>query len=149
MANELQWNLEGLGPVLAKMEQVKGLPKMKATRFALRKAANVVRDAAQIGASYIDDPSTDENIAKHIVVRNDGQYFRQTGDLKMSVGVNRRGEGKKVFYWSFVELGTEHSRAKPFMRPALSENTDKATSEFLREFEKALTRAIRRANKGN
>jgi HK97 gp10 family phage protein len=38
--------------------------------------------------------------------------------------------------------------ARPFMRPALSENTAQATDIFVKEYEKAIDRAIKRAAKG-
>lgn len=81
------FEIQGLGPALAKLEAVKILPGQKATRFALRKAANLVRDAAKANAQRLDDPRTPESIAENIDVRFDGAYFRRTDDMKMSIGV--------------------------------------------------------------
>jgi len=158
MAADVSFTLKGLEPALAKMKEVEALPKKKATRFALRKAANLVRDRAQAGARQIDDPKTANSIADNVVVRFDSQYFRQLGDLKMSVGIrggstskakNANNPGGDTYYWRFKEFGTEKMRADPFMRPALQESIEPATDEFLRQFEKALARAIKRANRGS
>lgn len=153
---DLSFNLSGVDEALAKMKQVETLPKKKATRFALRKAANLVRDRAKDGALRIDDPQTANSIAENVVVRFDSQHFRQRGDLKMSVGVrggstskakNANNPGGDTYYWRFHEFGTEKMRADPFMRPALQESIEPATDEFLRQFDKALVRAIKRASR--
>ncbi|MBN8410694.1 HK97-gp10 family putative phage morphogenesis protein [Halomonas litopenaei] len=153
---DLSFNLSGVDEALAKMKEVQDLPKKKATRFALRKAANLVRESAKMGALSIDDPDTANTIADNIVVRFDNQHFRQHGDLKMSVGVlggstskakNTNNPGGDTYYWRFKEFGTEKMRADPFMRPALQESIEPATDEFLRQFDKALVRAIKRANR--
>ncbi|PTL88861.1 hypothetical protein C6W88_15595 [Halomonas litopenaei] len=155
---DLSFNLSGVDEALAKMKQVEALPKKKATRFALRKAANLVRDRAKDGALRIDDPQTANSIAENVVVRFDSQYFRQHGDLKMSVGVrggstskakNANNPGGDTYYWRFKEFGTEKMGADPFMRPAMQESIEPATNEFLRQFDKALARAINRANRGS
>lgn len=52
-------------------------------------------------------------------------------------------------HWRLLEFGTEKMRARPFMRPALADNISAATDEFLRQYEKALDRAIRKANKAS
>ena len=52
-----------------------------------------------------------------------------------------------MLFRSLVEFGTEHSRAQPFMRPALSQNIGAATDEFIKQYDKALDRAIKKAAK--
>ncbi|APC45954.1 hypothetical protein QHH_42 [Halomonas phage QHHSV-1] len=156
--------IQGLEAVIGKLKALEELPRQKTTRFALRKAANLVRDAAQANASRLDDPTTSQNIAANIAVALDKKRYRQDDEIKMRVGVKGgargfaaavgelRGQGKgnpggDTYYWRFLEFGTEHMRAQPFMRPALESNSGAATGEFVSQFEKAITRAIRRANK--
>lgn len=156
--------IQGLEAVIGKLQALKEEPRKKTTRFALRKAANLVRDQAQANAARLDDPTTSQNIAANIAVSFDGRHHKATGDLKMKVGVKGgasgvaaavgelRGKGKgnpggDTYYWRFLEFGTEHMRAQPFLRPAMEETIDPATDEFVRQFEKAITRAVRRANK--
>lgn len=156
--------IRGLDEVLGKLKALKEEPRKKTTRFALRKAANLVRDQAQANAARLDDPKTRQNIAANIAVAFDGRHNKATGDLKMKVGVKGgasgfaaavgelRGKGKgnpggDTYYWRFLEFGTENMPAQPFMRPAMDQTIDPATDEFVRQFEKAITRAIRKANK--
>lgn len=99
-------------------------------RRALRKGANVVRDAARNNAKRIDDPDTREQIYRNIAVSGGGRRReRQAGGPMMRVGVRggakplRRDTdtglpGGNTTHWRFVELGTSHSRAQSFMRPA-------------------------------
>ena len=37
-------------------------------------------------------------------------------------------------YWWFVELGTKHSMAVPFLRPALTKNIDRVEDSFSKKF---------------
>lgn len=180
MAENVSFDIQGLEPVLDKMKELESLPKKKATRFALRKAANLVRDRARANARRLDDPETANSIADNIAVRQDTKHYRRTGDLKMSVGVrggakskakNAALPGGDTYYWRFLEFGREPVTlkkgvmanpatgeffgqrvsgvaAQPFMRPALAESIDPATDEFVRQLDKAIDRAIKRANKG-
>lgn len=140
--------IRGLEAVLGKLEALENEPRKKSTRFALRKAANIVRDAARARAQEIDDPETANSIPDNVLVRFDGQHFRQTGDLKMAVGVKGGAKKGDVFYWRFHEFGTEKMKATPFLRPAMQESVGPATDEFVKHFGKAIDRAIKRAKRG-
>lgn len=164
MADGMQFSLTGLDELLGKLEGVSHDMKYKGGRFALRKAAQVVRDAAKRNAERVDDPDTPENIAENIVERWSGRRFKRTGDLMFRVGVmggargyakasgEVQGKGKAnpggdTFYWRFLEFGTEKMPRQPFLTPALTDNFNKATDEFVRQYDKALDRAIKRAKK--
>ena len=41
-----------------------------------------------------------------------------------------RSSGTDAFYWTFVEFGTSKMAARPFIRPALEENTAQATAKI-------------------
>ena len=160
MAVEL--NIEGTDQFKRKMEQLSNPKKVKQiARKASRQAMNIVRDAARNAAKAIDDPETSEKIYKEIVVQ--GGKSRNSNEVKFRVGVrggaripyagsddNRRAgrigksyqvEGK-VFYWRFIEFGTSHQAATPFMRPALSQNLDKVTTKFVQIFDAEITKAL-------
>lgn len=165
MADSVSFKITGLDTFLGKLESLKYETKKKGGRSALRKAAQLVRDAARQNAQTVDDPSTTENIAKNIVERWNGRLNKQTGDLGFRIGVlggardySAYGEiktGKKssqnpggdTFYWRFLEFGTEKLAARPFMRPALASNVSTATDAFVTEYEKAIDRAIKRSIK--
>ena len=160
MAVEL--NIEGMDQFKRKIEQLSNPKKVKQiARKASRQAMNIVRDAARNAAKAIDDPETAEKIYKEIVVQSGKS--RNSNEVKFRVGVrggaripyagnddNRRAgrigksyqvEGK-VFYWRFIEFGTSHQAATPFMRPALSQNIDKATTKFVQVFDAEITKAL-------
>jgi HK97 gp10 family phage protein len=180
MADAVQFKIDGLDPLLAKLDSVTKDMKFKGGRFALRKAANLVAVSAKAGALTINDPITSEEIAKNITVRWGSRKFKSTGDLSFRVGVlggarqpdtakkqRRRdragtqslselgelsGKGKgnpggDTYYWRFLEFGTSHARAQPFMRRALEQNIGAATDEFIKQYNKGLDRAIKRAAK--
>lgn len=137
------FEIKGLAPVLAKLKALSGKPAKKAIRAALRKGANIVKASAQTRARQFDDPATPENIAKAITV---GSKKTKGDEIGMRVGVKggakQRKEGGNVFYWRFLELGTENMPAQPFMRPALAENVPKVTVTFVSELDKAIDKIV-------
>lgn len=174
MSDSISFALTGVDELINTLKAVTHETKHKGGRAALRKAARVVAASAQRGALALDDPQTAKSIAKNIDVRWSRKDFRRTGNMVFRVGVlggakqyastkdnvrkGRAGKSYKTggskdnpggdtFYWRFLELGTEKSGAQPFLRPALTNNVDLATSTFISEYEKALDRAIRRAAK--
>jgi HK97 gp10 family phage protein len=137
----------------------------KGAKFAGRKAANLIKKAAQANAMKIDDPLTAADIAKNIVVRYSPKVFKTTGNLVFRVGVlggakgfakasgEVEGKGKAnpggdTYYWRFIEFGTSRTQARPFMQPAIRDNTQAATSEFSKQLDKWLTRRIKKLKKG-
>lgn len=155
----IKFDLIGVEAIEAKLKKVAHDVRYKGGRFALRKAAQVVRDDAKARAKRLDDPKTPADISANIVERWSGRQFKRTGDLMFRVGVmggaggNKPTEefaglpGKDTRHWRHIEFGTERAAAKPFMRPALKENIGKATDTFMTEYSKALDRAIRRAER--
>lgn len=164
MADAVEFSITGLDELNAKLQSISDDLKKKGGRFALRKAAMVVAKAAAENAARVDNPKTHQRIYANVTLRWSSRRYKSTGDLGFRVGVlggARRvakitGEfkgkgagnpGGDTWYWRLVEFGTEHSKARPFMRPALENNTDKATNEFILQYGKAIDRAIKRAGK--
>ncbi len=50
--------------------------------------------------------------------------------------------------WHFIELGTSHSKAYPFLRPAFDRNVSKLLELFKVELSKSLNRALKKQNGG-
>lgn len=169
--------LNGVEALNAKLNGLSQDLKYKGGRSALRKAAHIVRDAAVANASKVNDPRTAEEIAKNVTLRWSTKTFKATGDLAFRVGVlggartppkrQRKSRGKNTldelgevagkgkgnpggdtFYWRFLEFGTEHAPAQPFLRRALSDNTQKAADTFITEYSKAIDRVLKRQAKG-
>lgn len=159
MADTVEFSITGLDSLLGKLDSVTDDVKRKGGRFALRKAAQVIRDAAKQNAKRIDDPQTAADISANLVERWNGRLFKRTGDLGFRVGVMGGAGGRKsgaeqsslpggdTRHFRYVEFGTEKTAARPFLRPALESNIGAATDVFVREYERALDRALKRAAK--
>lgn len=169
---EPNFSILGIDALSEKLKTVSDDMRFKGGRFALRKSANLVRDAAKANAMKINDPKTAEDISANIATRWSSKFFKRTGDLKFRVGVlggaralantrenrrkrragkvvptpgDKRNPGGDTFHWRFAEFGTSRSRAQPFFRRSLSDNVSAATNEFVVQYDKALVRALRRA----
>ncbi|GHB30477.1 HK97-gp10 family putative phage morphogenesis protein [Salinicola rhizosphaerae] len=157
MADAITFEIEGVNSLNAKLDTVSNDIRFKGGRFALRKAANLVRDKAKENAARLDDPETGRKIADNVAVRWSSRYFKRTGNLKFRVGVLGGGKlepgnpdtgpGGATPHWHLLELGTSKMPAQPFMRTALSSSIEAATAEFVTQYGKAVDRAIKRAAK--
>ena len=159
MADSIEFSLTGLDSLLGKLEAVSYDLKRKGGRSALRKAAMVVVEKAKQNAQRIDDAETGRSIADNINLRWNGRLFKRTGDLGFRIGVTHGavlpGKGEKADkssnaptpHWRLIEFGTAKMRAQPFMRSALADNISAVTNEFLSQYERAIDRAIKRAQK--
>lgn len=159
MADGVDFSLTGIDELRGRLDEVKTDIRLKGGRFALRKAANLIRDAAKKNAARHNDPETGRSIDQNIAVRFSSRRFKYTGDVMFRVGVMHgaelpgknedveEGAGGPTPHWRLIEFGTEKMRADPFMRPALADNINTATSEFLKQYDRALDRALKRAKK--
>lgn len=145
--DELSKKLEGLAYDIQK----------RGGRFALRKAAQVIRDQAKQNASGLNDPKTGRSIAQNIIEKWNGRLNKQTGDLGFRVGVNqgavlpKKGEhpdesaGGPTPHWRLLEFGTEKMPAHPFMVPAMQQAAQAATDKFISTMGPAIDRALKRS----
>ncbi len=146
-----KFSILGLKEIKGKMQQLPEELVTKAVRPSLKKAAKLVRDAAYAGALAIDDPATQRRIADNLSLQFASRVFRRTqGDITMyRIGVSTErgripspnddtGTRGSTPHWHLVELGTEHSRSKPFMRPALDNNVNQVIDTFVNEFNSQL-----------
>ncbi|MHC5351690.1 HK97-gp10 family putative phage morphogenesis protein [Metapseudomonas furukawaii] len=159
MADSVEFSIIGLDSLLGKLDAVSFDVRRKGGRASLRKAAMVVVNAAKEGARNVDDSQTGRSIADNIALRWNGRLFKRTGDLGFRIGVlhgavlPKAGEAADTAqnaptpHWRLIEFGTEKMRADPFMRTALANNIQAVTNTFVSEYEKAIDRAIRRAQK--
>lgn len=154
----INYTMEGLPELLGKLDTVTDDIKYKGGRFALRRAAQVIRDQAKQNASKIDDPRSAADIEANIVERWNGRLFKRTGRLGFRVGVRGGSGGNKpasafsglpggdTRHWRQQEFGNSNHAAQPFMRPAMDKG-QQAVDTFIKEYDKALSRAIKRAKK--
>lgn len=151
--------MKGLDALLAKLEGIKYETRYKGGRFALRKAAQLVRNKARQNAQMLNDPETGRSIASNIVERWNGRVYKSTGNLAFRIGVQggaivpKKGEkpdesaGGPTPHWRLLEFGTQKMAAKPFLVPALASSLEAVTSEFIVQYGKGLDRALKRGSK--
>lgn len=153
--------VEGLAELERKLRLLPQRVGKNATRRALRKGANVIRDIARTNARRLDDILTPESIAKNVAVKGGGaRRERQVGGPMMRVGIrggarnmskygefNGAGKGNPggdTWYWRLLEFGTSKMAARPFMRTAMAQGADgalqKTASELEKEFDKELAK---------
>lgn len=150
---DAQWSLIGYDKVIARMRALPVALRGKAGRSALGSAARVVVKAAKANAARVDDAETGRRIANNIVQRFRSKYFKQTGDLKISVGVATpkgpipkgnpdEGPSGPTPHWHLIELGTEQARAQPFLRPALESSINQVMSVFATNLDDQITKQL-------
>lgn len=151
---DIRVNVEGLAEIERKLKQLPEKIGRNAMRRALRKGANVIRDAARSNAKRIDDTKTREQIWKNIAVASAGKRReREAGGVMMRVGVRggakpTRGDngtpGGNTTHWRFVELGTSEARAQPFLTPAGAEKAqaayDATAADMIKQIDKELSK---------
>lgn len=157
MANAIEVKMTGIDDLVAKLDSISQDVRYKGGRFALRKAAQVIRDGARQNATRLDDPSTARDIEENIVERWNGRLFKQTGNIGFRVGVKGgaklskdnkdEGKGSPTPHFRLLEFGTEKMPAKPLLRDAMGKTMQAATDTFISEYSKAIDRAIKRAKK--
>jgi HK97 gp10 family phage protein len=140
------FSLKGADAAIAKLRSVSQEIAKKGARSAATRAMRIVRDAARAGAAKIDDPQTASDIEKNIVTRYDGKASKREGGVVVKVGVMggaRLGkEPDNTGHWRLVELGTSQMAARPFMRPALSDNVQAVADKFISELEPQIDKAL-------
>lgn len=153
MAAKFDFSLIGLKEVKAKMNKVSQTVLDTGTRIALRKAAGIVKKAAQENSLNVDDPKTGRRIRDNVTLQFASRLFQREGVIMYRVGIaTNRGriptpnadEGARgnTPHWHLVEFGTEHAQAQPFMRPALANNINQVIGRFTVEFDKELDKAL-------
>lgn len=145
MANEFK--IEGLDAVLAKMRGLAPKLLKKGLRSAGTKAMRIVRDDARRVARTFDDPESGSNIAKNIITRYDARGSKREGGAVTKVGVaggaRPRPGREDTGHWRLIEFGTEHMRARPFMRPALANNIEQVTTAYAQALNTEIDKAVK------
>lgn len=134
MADEIAFTLTGAESTVRRLREFPPKLQRKALRRSARAAMRIVQKAARANAKRIDDPETGPQIWREIRIQTG--RMREPG-VMMRVGVAGGAKSAKSksppWYWRLVELGTENTRAQPFMRPALENNAQAVADTFVRE----------------
>lgn len=151
--------MTGLPELKAKLEALSYETRYKGGRSALRKAAMVAVKAARESAQRLDDAETGRSIAKNVDLRWNGRVYKQTGNLAFRIGVlkgavlPKKGEKPDTSaagptpHWRLLEFGSEKMAAKPFLRPAFEGNLQAMTDVFIKQYDLAIDRAIKKGRK--
>lgn len=134
---EVTVKIEGLEGIEKKLKELPQKFAYRGMRRALRRGANVIRDAARNNAKRFDDPLTKEAIYKNVAVMGGGaRREKAAGGPIMRVGMRGGARfnasasglpgGNTTGYWRFLEFGTSDQSAQPFLRPALPSSAESA-----------------------
>jgi HK97 gp10 family phage protein len=149
---------EGLDELMKALKEFTPQIQKRVLGTAMRNAMKPVMMTARSNARALDDPQTPSNISKNIISqRASKKAMRQAGvrdaDMMQRVGVRggakdpKTGDPMNTFYWRFHEFGTSKIAARPFMRPALAQNTQRTTAIMVDELKKGIDRTARRLAK--
>lgn len=99
-----------------------------------RSGMKSTRDKVKANAKALDDPKDPRKIWKNIYTKINSKHFNSRGYIVAKVGIRGGAKsppkgtkkdaatsgapGGDTFYWRFLEFGTAHATAHPFMRPA-------------------------------
>lgn len=111
----------------------------KALRRATLAGAKVIRDEARARA-----PKKTGKLKRNIVSASLRQK-ESPGIATAGVRVRTKGGAdspNNAFYWRFVELGTQHMRAQPFVRPSFDTSIDRAEGAIRTEIARAIDTVI-------
>lgn len=159
MADGLDFQLKGFDEVQKKLEALTSQQAKKAYIAAARTSMNATRKKARNKAKTFDDPKTPNQIWKNIITKVNAKRYptifvrvgikggaRQYVNDKRNRRLGRVGKeyehGGDMYYWRFLEFGTSHASAKPFMRPAM--DNQQITDAFKTGLEKAIEKALKK-----
>lgn len=101
---------------------------MKAVSYATAK--QILIDAGQI-LKQKAETTTEKGLLSQMDIKQ--SKFDKNGYIVRCQG---KGNWRKPYHASFVELGTYKDEAKPFMRPAIRKNKRKANKQYRKALEK-------------
>lgn len=164
-----QNEIEGLDGVVEKFRAIGNQRNRKnATTRAARKAMAIVRKQAVANAKAIDDPETAERIWKNIAtragktgkemvlmrvgVRGGAQQYAATranvragrAGRTYNTGGDKKNPGGDTWHFRLLELGTSKMAARPFLRPALNNNSDAVQAKFVEDFKEQIDKELSR-----
>lgn len=144
---------QGMDKLLSKSRALSHEVRVRLARNAVMAGARVIRDKAKLNAAALDDQATGRQISDNVAVRYRKKLSEQTGDPTASVGVlMTRGripkgnpdEPQNTNHWHLLELGTEHSRATPFLVPAAKQVQAWVPQQIADSLRKGIDREVKK-----
>lgn len=129
----------GLADLQADFAKLARAQSTKALRRATLAGAKVIRDEARARA-----PKKTGKLKRNIVSTS---LKQKESPGVATAGVRVRTKGKvdspsNAFYWRFVELGAQHMKAEPFMRPAFDTSIAQAEGAIRTEIARAVDAVV-------
>jgi len=161
---DIELKVDGLKELNRKLEQFTVKTQKSMITSALRAAAKPIQAAAKQNAQRTRHPSSgalSQSIgikAKRLrgsaavsslwvaPIRTDKSAVSQYAGFYGGASVSSVNAG--IRHGHLVELGTKHSAARPWLRPALDQNKDRAVSIFKTTLAKRIDREVRKINRG-
>lgn len=138
----IEFRFTGTEQLVAKFKQLGEAARREIATPAAKDAMTIVLKDATDRAYRLDDPKTRKVVAKNVTMIERKAIGGETGTVIFSVGVRIKGRqpGGRTFEWWFLEMGTEHAAAHPFLRPALWNNRVEVFKEFINSAKYQLVR---------
>lgn len=142
--------LTGVDDLKAALRALPRQMRTKVLRGALRSAAKVIQGEAKAKAPVLaqSTPYRIRGLVRRSITITNSKLARRRGDVGVFVTVRRSREArnrgmystlsrKRVrpndpFYFKFLELGTKHMKARPFLGPAFRARATQAVQAFER-----------------
>lgn len=135
MTDTITLRVEGIPELREQFARLKDSTQRAVVRRALRAGVVPVKEEAERLAAY--DPASDgPHLRDNLLVRT----RISSEEMSASLGFDRR-----VFHGQFVELGTQHMPAQPFLRPALDTKQGVAIEAIADVLRDSIGRAVRRS----
>lgn len=138
--------LEGLDGLKDQLRELESQTAERALRRAARKAFEPVLTTARALVPRRTGLLA-ENIQLKVMRPKGGEAVVQVG-LRIAAGKGQQGGLPPSARWHFVELGTAHMPAEPFLRPALDANAQRVVDVLRDEVAKGIARALKRQRRG-
>jgi HK97 gp10 family phage protein len=174
--NKFSAEFSGGEEIRQQLQQLSDKVSKRGMANALRKAAQLVKEAAVNKVILHDQASTPTKIHQNIAVRaTSAKRLRGLGgntesSVGISIGVlggamsyagNKSNQqkglagmmyptlgssdnpGGDTWYWRFLELGTKHAPAKPFLRPAFDNQSSQLLDTIVAELNNEIAKALK------
>lgn len=125
--------IRGIREIIDKLNALPDKLRNKAVRSAVRKGANIIRDAARSKV-----PIKTGNLRKSIITSNSRTKNKDIVASKVRLAQRKSKKASSPFYGYFIEFGTSKMVAKPFLRPALDEKESEVLSTTMNEIKIAV-----------
>ena len=145
---------ENISALLTSLEAV---PARRVARNALNAGARIIRKQAKANLSAngaidtgllqstLSISKKGSNAAKTVVtLRASGKLYMVQRKDKKTGHIRKPARARPAKYAHFIEYGTEHSKAEPFLRPAVDSKNQEAIAAIIDSAAKGI---VREANK--